>query len=121
MMRSVLVVDDEPDILELLAVLVGGDPRCASVSVAESLERAVSLAGAACPDTIVLDLMFGHRTCAEILPVLRGSCPGSRIIVFTASERMARAAGVLELGADSIRQKVTVSFEDLVEEALTVA
>jgi DNA-binding response OmpR family regulator len=116
--RNVLVADDEPDIVELLEVLLVGDDRCISVTTAGDLEKALTAARDDCPDSIVLDLMFGHRNCAEILPKLRASCPAARIVVFTASARAATAANVLELGADTVRQKVTVSFEDLVDEVL---
>jgi DNA-binding NarL/FixJ family response regulator len=116
--RAVLVVDDEPDIIELLEVLLSGDARCGSVTTADNLEAALAAAHRDCPDSIVLDLMFGHHTSAEILPALRATCPRARIVVFTASARAAAAANVLGLGADTVRQKITVSFEDLVDEVL---
>lgn len=114
-----LVVDDEPDIVELLEILLVGDQRCAGVTTAKDLDEAVVLVRECCPDSIVLDLLFGHRTCSAVLPKIRAACPEARIIVFTASERMARTERVLELGADSIRQKVSVSFDEVAEEALT--
>jgi DNA-binding NarL/FixJ family response regulator len=116
--RSGLIVDDEPDVLELLAVLFTDDWRCHEIRVDGDLDGAVRQARDRCPDTIVLDLMFGHRICTEVLPELRRACPHTRIIVFTAGELLARAEGVLGLGANSIRQKVTVSFEQIIDEAL---
>ena len=116
--RRVLVVDDEPDICDLLTMLLEDDDRCETVQTVGELDAAVARATALNPDSIVLDLMFGHRTCVEILPSLRRACPQAHIVVFTSSRRAAMAAGVLDLGADVVVQKVSVSFEDLADLAL---
>ena len=116
--KRVIAVDDEDDILDLLTIVFSGDVRCDLIRSTTSLDEAVGLAVEVAPDVIVLDLMFGHRTCAEILPVLRATCPAARIIVFTSSRRSAEHENVLQLGADHIAQKVSVSFEELVELAL---
>lgn len=118
MTRRVLVVDDEPDIRDLLAMMLADDPRCAGVLTVGDLDESVVAAAEMQPDSIVLDLMFGHRTCVEILPALRAAAASTHIIVFTASRRAALAAGVLELGANLVVQKVSVSFDDLVDLAL---
>jgi len=111
-------VDDEPDILDLLTMLFEDDPRCAAVMGVGELDDAVREAVAVNADSIVLDLMFGHRTCVEILPSLRRARPDAHIVVFTSSRRAAMAAGVLDLGADVVVQKVSVSFEALTDVVL---
>src|SRR3954464_5260257 len=125
--RRVLVVDDEPDILDLLTMLFEDDDRCAVVAAVGELDAAVSAAVEVEADSIVLDLMFGHRTSVEILPALRRAPPEAhtaavrrprregRLVVFTSSRRAAMAAGVLDLGADVVVQKVSVSFEALTD------
>jgi DNA-binding NarL/FixJ family response regulator len=115
MARRVLVVDDEPDILDLLTMLFDDDQRCEAVEGVGELDAAVLRASALGADSIVLDLMFGHRTCVEILPSLRAARPDAHIVVFTSSRRAAMAAGVLDLGANVVVQKVSVSFEDLTD------
>jgi DNA-binding response OmpR family regulator len=115
MSRRVLVVDDEPDILDLLTMLFEDDQRCAAVKGVGELDDAVPEAVAINADSIVLDLMFGHRTCVEILPSLRLARPDAHIVLFTSSRRAAMAAGVLDLGADVVVQKVSVSFEALTD------
>jgi len=115
MPRRVLVVDDEPDILDLLTMLFEDDDRCTLVSGIGDLDDAVPAALEAQADSIVLDLMFGHRTCVEILPSLRQARPDAHIVVFTSSRRAAMAAGVLDLGANVVVQKVSVSFEELTD------
>ena len=119
MAGRVLVVDDEPDICELLTMMLGDDERCAEVQAVGDLDDVVDSAIQLGPDCIVLDLMFGHRTCVDILPSLRAACPLAHIVVFTSSRRAAMDAGVLELGADVVVQKVSVSFEDLTDLALS--
>src|SRR3954454_13195945 len=118
MSRRVLVVDDEPDILDLLTMLFEDDERCAAVAGVGELDEAVPAAVKLQADSIVLDLMFGHRTCVEILPSLRRARPDAHIVVFTSSRRAAMAAGVLDLGADVVVQKVSLSSEALI--ALTL-
>ena len=115
MPRRVLVVDDEPDIRDLLTMLLEVDARCEVVAAVGELDAAVDAAADLAADSIVLDLMFGHRTFVEILPSLRAACPRAHIVVFTSSRRAAMAAGVLDLGADVVVQKVSVSFEDLID------
>jgi DNA-binding NarL/FixJ family response regulator len=119
MAGRVLVVDDEPDICDLLTMMLGDDERCEAVQAVGELDDVVDRATQLGPDCIVLDLMFGHRTCVDILPSLRQACPAAHIVVFTSSRRAAMDAGVLDLGADVVVQKVSVSFEDLTDLALS--
>lgn len=119
MASRVLVVDDEPDICDLLTMRLDDDDRCASVRAVGDLDAAVGVAASLEPDAIVLDLMFGHRTCVDVLPALRRACPAAHIVVFTSSRRAAMAAGVLDLGADVVVQKVSVSFDDLADLVLS--
>jgi DNA-binding response OmpR family regulator len=118
MPRRVLIVDDEPDLRDLLTMLLEDAARCAAVESVGELDEALPAALALDPDCIVLDLMFGHRTCVDILPALRQASPTAHIVVFTSSRRAAMTAGVLDLGADVVVQKVSVSFEDLADLAL---
>ena len=115
MSRRVLVVDDEPDILDLLTMMFEDDDRCAAVAGVGELDEVLTSAELLDADSIVLDLMFGHRTCVDILPALRLARPDAHIVVFTSSRRAAMDAGVLDLGADVVVQKVSVSFEALTD------
>jgi DNA-binding NarL/FixJ family response regulator len=119
MAGRVLVVDDEPDICDLLTMMLEDDDRCEAVKAVGELDVVVEQARQLRPDCIVLDLMFGHRTCVDILPSLRRACPAAQIVVFTSSRRAAMEAGVLDLGADVVVQKVSVSFEELADLALS--
>lgn len=114
----VLVVDDEPDILDLMTIWLEDDPRCKAVERATSLAQASAVAEATCPDVILLDFRLGSENSASVLPRLRYACPGARILIHTASRAEAEAAQVLSLGADDILEKATVSIATVVDAVL---
>jgi CheY-like chemotaxis protein len=66
--RTVLVVDDEPDILELLQILLGGAGY--RVVTAGGGRQAMQTLDQLCPDLVLLDIMMpdvdGHAVCAHI-------------------------------------------------------
>jgi DNA-binding NarL/FixJ family response regulator len=114
----ILVVDDEPDIVDLITIWLEDDPRCKAVERASTLPQALVVAESTCPDVILLDFRLGHETSAPALPKLRASCPSTRILIHTASRDEADAAQVLALGADAILEKATVSIAAVVEAIL---
>src|SRR5437764_7161836 len=118
MTLRILVVDDEPDILDLLTSWLEDDPRCKAVERASTLPEAIEVAELTCPDVILLDFRLGHQTSASALPKLRASCPSTSILIHTASRDEADAAQVLALGADAILEKATVSIAAVVEAVL---
>ena len=116
--RRVLVVEDNDDIRLLLNLWLADDPRCASVSEATSVAEARAAAGTGEFDAVVLDFMLGDGRATDCLPQLRAAWPSARIVVYTASMRVAREAGVLDLGADQVVEKVTVVVQDVVDVVL---
>ena len=114
----VLVVDDEPDILDLMTIWLEDDPRCKAVERATSLAQASAVAATSCPDVILLDFRLGSENSASVLPRLRYVCPDARILIHTASRAEAEAAQVLSLGADAILEKATVSIAAVVDAVL---
>jgi len=120
-MRRVLVVDDEPDIVELLTIWLDDDPRCSQVLRANDLEGALAIATDKKPDIVVLDFCFGHRVSTEILPPLRAACPDAVIVVHTASKRAAELSGVLQAGADTIVEKGAETIDQVVDDLFVTA
>lgn len=114
-MRCVLVVDDEPDIVELLTIWLDDDPRCSQVLRANDLDGALAIATEQHPDVVVLDFCFGHRVSTEILPPLRAACPDALIVVHTASKRAAELSGVIAAGADTIVEKGAETIDEVVD------
>ena len=113
--KRVLVVDDEREICDLLAIWLEDDPRCDAVWQANDLDAAVHLADEMRPDAILLDFQVGELTSLAILPELRRSCPGSHIVIHTGSRDAAVRANVEGRGADVIVEKASVSIPDVVE------
>jgi DNA-binding NarL/FixJ family response regulator len=114
-MRRVLVVDDEPDIVELLTIWLDDDPRCSQVLRANDLDGALAIATDKRPDIVVLDFCFGHRVSTEILPPMRAACPDALIVVHTASRRAAELSGVIAAGADAIVEKGERTIDEVVD------
>ena len=114
--RRVLVVEDNEDIRLLLNLWLSDDPRCLSVSEADSVDAALAATrrGTAY-DAVVLDFMLGDGTASDCLRQVRQAWPDARVVVYTASMRSAREAGVLEMGADLVVEKLAVVVEDVVE------
>ena len=119
MARSVLVVDDEPNIvlsLEYLLQQAGYEVR-----VARSGEEAVTAVAAQVPDLIVLDVMMptldGYHVCETIRadPKLRSV----RILMLTAKSRDVEREKALALGADDYITK-PFSTRELVERVKTI-
>ncbi len=100
---SVLVVDDEPTIAEVVARYLdraGYDTRVAGDGL-----RAVELAGAQRPDLVVLDLMLPGLDGLEVMRRLRSLADGGprermAIILLTAKGEESDRVSGLRLGAD---------------------
>ena len=119
MNRSVLVVDDEPNIvlsLEFLLKQAGYEVR-----VARNGEEAVKAVAERVPDLIVLDVMMptldGYHVCETIRadPKLRSV----RILMLTAKSRDVEREKALALGADDYITK-PFSTRELVERVKTI-
>ena len=80
---EVVVVDDKPDVVDLVALGFGLDPRFEVVGVGFTGADAVRLAETHRPTAIVIDLdmpvMSGH----EAIPLIRTASPETRIVAFT--------------------------------------
>jgi DNA-binding response OmpR family regulator len=113
--RRVLVVEDNEDIRLLLRLWLSDDARCAEVVEADSVVAALAATRGGDYDAVVLDFMLGDGTATDCLPQLRQAWPAARIVVYTASLRVAREARMLELGADLLVEKVSVVVEDVVD------
>ena len=94
----VLLIDDEPDLRELLTITLEMDGSFEVVGRASTLAEGVELAGATQPDVIVTDLVLGRTVPPEdLLGGLREAAPAAAVVVFSG-----RDVGVTPpLGADA--------------------
>ncbi|MBW1704833.1 MAG: response regulator transcription factor [Deltaproteobacteria bacterium] len=98
--EKVLIVDDEPDILELLRFNLSREGY--RVSSAASGEEALSMAQSEIPDLIVLDLMLPGIDGLEATRILKSDTGTMNIpiVMLTAKGEEADIVTGLELGAD---------------------
>ena len=111
---DVLLVEDNDDIRFLLRFWLDEDERCGQVYEAANCSQALELAGTRAVDAMVVDFMLDGGTIAECLPALRAARPDARIVVYTANLQVAREAGVLDMGADALVEKMAVVVEEVV-------
>lgn len=97
---KILVVDDEPDALELIAYNLKNAGL--EVVTAEDGETALQLARAHLPDLILLDLMLPEVDGLEVCKILRRDAATSAIPIIMVTAKAAEMDRVLglELGAD---------------------
>jgi CheY-like chemotaxis protein len=82
-MKKILVVDDDPDILQLLKAVL--EAYRFTVELASNGQEAIQRVRAAAPDGIFLDLRMPVMDGFEALDILRREYPDVPIIVITAS------------------------------------
>ena len=97
MAQTILVVDDEPSIVEVLSLYLSREGY--SVLSADNGESALSLAREARPDLIVLDIMLPYKSGLEVTSLLRREHSIPIILLTARSDEIDRIAG-LEIGAD---------------------
>lgn len=103
MPHSVLVVDDRPEVAQLLTHLVQADGRLSMAGVAKDGVEAVEHSQRKCPDAIVCDVQMPRMTGIEALPLLRRACPGAVIVMYSSDTEAAKTAP--GLGADAVVDK----------------
>ena len=105
-MARILVVDDEPHILEVVRAYLVRDGH--HVSTATDGDAALRAARDEVPDLIVLDVMLPGRSGFEVLRALRGSGSTAAVVMLTARDEVIDRVAGLEIGADDY---VTKPFE----------
>jgi len=84
-MKSVVIVEDDPDIQSLIETIFSMDPRFEVTGLAESAEDGLEIARATKPEIIVLDdRLSGALTGVDAVPHFKQAAPAAKIILFTA-------------------------------------
>lgn len=104
-MPTILVVDDEPPILELVRFTLE-DERIRVLEAGDGVQ-ALETARSARPDLILLDVQMPHLDGLEVCRRLRAdpSLAGTRIVMLTAAGQEADRARGLAAGADEYLTK----------------
>jgi two-component system, NarL family, response regulator LiaR len=109
-MKTLIVVEDDPDVQLLLETIFSMDARFGPAEVAVSAQEALAVAERIEPGIIVLDHgLEGTLTGLEAAPRLKELAPNSKIILFTAhAELKARAAEEPSIDAFLLQTKSTL-------------
>ncbi|HKC19223.1 MAG TPA: response regulator [Candidatus Dormibacteraeota bacterium] len=124
---EIVVVDDKPDVVDLVALGFGLDPRFEVVGVGFTGADAVRLAATHRPKALVIDLDMPVMSGREAIPLVRTASPETRVVVFTGTrEHLSGAAEpdahVLKGGdlKQLLETIATLASEDLQSEIVDV-
>ena len=93
---SILVVDDDPDLLRLMQIRLMSAGY--AVSTAESGERALAQASVACPQLLVTDLRMGGMDGMALFEAIRADHPTIPVIILTAHGTIPDAVTAVQRG-----------------------
>jgi two-component system, NarL family, response regulator DevR len=101
----VMLVDDHADFRRLVAAVVDREADLEVVSQAGSLEEARGRIASVGCDVAVLDMSLPDGVGSDLIAGLREICPGSAVLILSASLDAATLARVKEAGADEVLDK----------------
>jgi DNA-binding NarL/FixJ family response regulator len=102
---GVLICDDQPEMRDLIRIIVELNPDLRVVGEAGDGNEAVLQAAALQPDVILLDLSMPVLSGLEALPEIRRVAPGSAVVAFTGLDEDVVGHAVRHAGASSFLQK----------------
>ena len=103
----VVIVEDQRDVRDSWAHLIGSLPEFSCVCACSSGEEAVRLVPPAEPDIILMDIFLPRMSGIECTARLKAALPNSRIVMLTASDDDELVFLALEAGADGYLLKRT--------------
>jgi len=103
MKKKILVVDDEPDILQVITFRL--DKAGYAVAGVSNGEEALRMVGEDRPDLILLDVMMPGLDGFEVCRRIKEKTPGQKIIIYTAKVDGVNAAKARASGADDFTVK----------------
>jgi two-component system response regulator DevR len=101
----VMLVDDHADFRRLVAAVVDREADLEVVAQAGSLEEARGRIASVGCDVAVLDMSLPDGVGSDLIAGLREMCPGSAVLILSASLDAATLARVKEAGADQVLDK----------------
>jgi DNA-binding NarL/FixJ family response regulator len=110
----IMLVEDQADFRDLLAVLLGREPNLEVVAQAGSLAEARRHAATLRFDVVVLDLGLPDGNGADLIVELRNAVPGAAVLILSASLDPANLEKAQRAGADQILDKFA-SPEEIVD------
>ena len=78
------VIDDDPDIIDLLKINLSGDPRFELAGEGSNGAQALEVIAEASPEVVILDLDMPYFDGLNAITQIRKSWPDVKIVVFSA-------------------------------------
>jgi len=100
---KILIVDDEPQVAEVLAKSLGREGHQATI--ATSGEQALSLVGAHDPDALFLDVSMPGMNGLDVLAEVRRRRPSLPVVVITGHATPDEVEQVKKMGAVDVIEK----------------
>jgi DNA-binding NarL/FixJ family response regulator len=101
----VLLVDDTPEIRELLRITLEIDGRFEIVGEAEDGAAAIDLTESEVPDAVVLDLAMPVMDGLQAIPEIRKHCPNTKILVLSGFDARQMSKEAISRGAHAYVEK----------------
>jgi DNA-binding NarL/FixJ family response regulator len=93
-LKSLVLVEDEPDMRLLIRTMLLRDPRLELMGEASSADEALAMLGEKAPDLIVLDHSIeGSMMGLDAAPLFKATAPHCKILIFTAYDLSKEVAG----------------------------
>lgn len=97
----ILVVDDKPNVCELVATVLGRYDVVTASNGTEALERIAATTF----DVVVTDVCMPGANGHEVLLAARARCPGTQVVLMTGFATVANAVAAMKLGACEYLEK----------------
>jgi len=110
-LHRIVVIDDDPDVSALLALLFEVDDRFDLVGVAADGRNGIDIVTELEPDAVVVDLDLPEANGLDVIVEIRADLPETRIVVFSAYPDPYTLLDALRCGADSYLDKATAWAE----------
>lgn len=102
---KLLIVDDDPDILESLKDVLELECEDYHIETAHNIASADRIAAIFKPDIALLDIKLGAESGLDLIQVLKGHVPDIACIMMTAYREMEYAVEAVKCGADDFLYK----------------
>lgn len=109
-----MVVDDHQMVAEGLATVIGESEDVASVLCVNSGGEAVRVAGAECPDVVVVDLRLPDASGVDVVCRIREVCPTVRPVLISASFTREALNAAIEADITALASKLA-SGDELIQ------
>jgi DNA-binding NarL/FixJ family response regulator len=99
MLIRVAIIEDQKDIREGLAILIGGTPNCEVTAVFPDMERALDDIDSQLPDIVLVDLGLPGMSGVEGIRILKSRHPALQFLVLTSYDDDERVFSAMCAGA----------------------